>query len=252
MATYKKKPKNKSIENTHPTQDSTTENVFNTLDETASVSERWVEKNQKKLLYVLVVVVVGVLGYLSYQKYVLQPAEKEAINELFYPKQTFEKLKTATTTEKDSIYNLALEGVNGKYGFIDIADLYNGTKGGNLAKYYAGLSYIGLSKYEEGVKYLKDFQADDLLLADVKNGAIGDAYANLNDLEKALNYYEKASQSDNIATTPLFLFKAGNTAFSLKYYDKAAGFFKKIKDHYPQSPFASEIDLHINKSTYAK
>ena len=255
MATYKKKPKNKketSIQNSAINQESTTENVFNTLDESASISENWIEQHYQKLLYSLSIIVIGIFGYLFYQRFVMIPAEKEAMNELFYPKQTFAKLKTATTTEKDSIYRLGLEGINGKYGFVDIADLYGNTKGGNLAKYYAGLSYIGLKNYEEGIKWLQDFDSDDLFLQDVKNGAIGDAFANLNELEKAISYYEKAIESDNIATTPLFLFKAGNMAFALKDYKKSEKFFKQIKKHYPESVFANQIDLHINKAAYAQ
>ena len=50
MATYKKrgyKPKTKAEKESQIEQESTTAEVFNTLDETASKTEAWVEKNQK-------------------------------------------------------------------------------------------------------------------------------------------------------------------------------------------------------------
>ena len=44
---------------------STTAEVFNTLDDTASKSEQWIEKNSKPLFYGLVVVIVLILGLLA-------------------------------------------------------------------------------------------------------------------------------------------------------------------------------------------
>ena len=70
--------------------DSTTAEVFNTLDETASRSEQWIEKNQKPLFSALLVVVVLILGYLAYTTYVQAPKELEAANELAFPKEYFE------------------------------------------------------------------------------------------------------------------------------------------------------------------
>ena len=52
MATYKKKgykPKDKKEQEALDMQ-STTAEVFNTLDDTASKSEQWIEKNSKSLI----------------------------------------------------------------------------------------------------------------------------------------------------------------------------------------------------------
>ena len=51
-----------------------------------------------------------------------------------------------------------------KYGFTDIADEFRGTKAGNLANYYAGISYLKLKKYEEAIEYLSNFNSDDELI----------------------------------------------------------------------------------------
>lgn len=252
MATYKKKVKHKDAQKAQVLEESTTENVFNTLDETANISENWVEKNQKILLGGLTVVVACILLFLGYQKYMLAPKEREAIDELFYPKQTFNQLKTTPTNEKDSIYRLALEGIDGKYGFEDIATIYSGTKGGNLATYYVGISYFGLGEYKKAIEWLDRFEANDAIVPSIKYGAIGDAYANLNELEKALESYKKATSYDNDATTPLYLFKAGNIAFTLKKYLEAVSLFEKIKKDYADSTFATQIEMHINKAKYAE
>jgi hypothetical protein len=52
MATYKKrgyKPSDKKDQQQVDEMQSTTAEVFNTLDETASKSEQWIEKNSKPL-----------------------------------------------------------------------------------------------------------------------------------------------------------------------------------------------------------
>ena len=115
MATYKKrgfKPKNKEEEAKLEEHDSTTAEVFNTLDEGASKTEEWVQKNQNYILGVIGVIAVGVLAYLGYHQFIQNPKEAAAANELFYPQQYFDQA-LASETEKDSLFTLALNGAQG-------------------------------------------------------------------------------------------------------------------------------------------
>jgi len=137
MATYKKrgfKPKNKAEEVVLDEQNSTTAEVFSTLDENASKTEAWVSSNQNYILGLIGLIALGVLGYLGYKQFIQEPKETSASNELFYPQQYFEQA-IASETAKDSLLNLALNGAEGKYGFLDIIDEYSGTKAANLATY---------------------------------------------------------------------------------------------------------------------
>jgi len=251
MATYKKTgTKVKSAQNNIEDK-STTAEVFNTLDETASRSEQWIIKNRKVIFGVLGAVVVVILGYLAYQKYVQVPKEKEAANELAFPKVYFEDAMT-NSVAADSLFTLALEGADGKYGFIDVAEKYSGTKAGNLATYYAGISFLRIKKYQEAIESLEKFSSNDELLGPVAKGAIGDAFADINQLDDAYDFYMKAANlKDNNFSSPLFLFKAGNTAMDLENYDKALKAFEKIKSNYPTSEEAKNIDIYINKATFA-
>jgi len=52
-------------------------------------------------------------------------------------------------------------------------------------------------------------------------------------------------------STPLYLFKAGNTAMELENYSKALDAFNKIKDEFPTSEEAKNIDIYIYKAKYA-
>ena len=252
MATYKKrgsKPKDNREQTVQ--EQSTTAEVFNTLDETASKSEQWIEKNSKPLFYGLVLVAVLILGYLGYNKYVIEPTENNAANELAFPRKHFNAANTVSVGV-DSLLNLGLEGADGKYGFVDVATIYSGTEAGNLANYYAGISYLKLKQYDKAIDFLSKFSSDDELLGPTAIGAMGDAFADINQPKEALKYYEEAaSKKANDFTTPLFLYKAGITAMELKEYSKAETLFSKIKSDYPTSYQGGDIDKHINSAKFA-
>jgi len=254
MATYKKrgyKPKDqKEVQQVEETEYETAE-VFNTLEETASKSEQWIEKNSKPLFLALVGVVVIFLAYLGYNNFIVEPNETEAANELAFPRTYFDEAATAGSGI-DSLLTLGLEGANGKYGFLDIADSYSGTSAGNLANYYAGVSYLQMKQYDKAIEYLSKFNSDDEMLGPVALGAIGDAFADINQPEDALDYYEQAAnKKNNEFTTPLFLFKAGQIALDLKEFDKAETLFTKIKENYSKSEQGKDIEKFISAAKYA-
>lgn len=248
MATYKKrgyKPKNKAEEQEFDEQNSTTAEVFSTLDESASKTEAWVSKNQNYILGVIGAVAIGVLGYLAYNQFVQKPKETSAANELYYPQQYFDQAMT-NDAAKDSLLNLALNGAEGKYGFLDIIEEYKGTKAANLAAYSAGMAYLNNQNYQEAISYLESFSSDDAVLGALAKGAIGDAFSQLNQAEEALDYYEKAiAHNTNDYTTPRFLYKAGVAAMNLGYADRALGYFEQIKNDFSESKEATNIEALI-------
>ena len=252
MATYKKKASKVKATTQETVQDnSTTAEVFDTLDQTASRSEQWIEKNSKPLFYGLIVVAVAILGSLAYNAYIIEPTEKEAANELAFPRKYFNQASTVSVGV-DSLLNLGLDGADGKYGFTDIATMFSGTDAGNLANYYAGLSYLKLKQYEKAIAHLSKFSSSDALLGPTAIGAVGDAFADINQPEDALTYYENAAnKAANKYSTPLFLYKAGLTAMELKEYGKAMNLFKKIKSEYPTSYQGQNIDKYISSAEYA-
>lgn len=257
MATYQKRGYKKTIENEEEVivdnngtaEHSTTAEVFNTLDETANKSEKWIEKNSKPLFIALIAAVVIIFGYMGYTQFIEIPTQKKAANALVFAKQEFTK---ATSSNDAEAFKTALNGAEGNFGLIDIAKQYGSTEAGNLAKYYAGISYLNIKEYDNAIEYLKDVTTDDVVLNSVIKGSIGDAYLANNNSEEALNYYSKAaSTSDNKAIAPVFLLKAGKLALSLKDYSKAEELFTSIKEDYATSSQAGNIDLYINQAKYA-
>lgn len=254
MATYKKrggKPTTKADKDAKIEEGSTTAEVFNTLDEGASKTEAWIEKNQKGILGFIIVVAVCVLGYFAYDQYIKGPKETEAMNEMFQAQNYWEQALTAPA--KDSLYNLSLQGGEGKYGFIDIIDNYSGTKAANLAHYYAGMAYLNTNKYQDAIAQLDKFSSKDDVLAPLAKGAIGDAFAQLGQNEDALKYYEEAAKMrTNDFTTPRFLLKAGIAAMSLKNNDKALSHFKKIAEDFPKSTEAAKAEIYTGRAEAMK
>jgi tetratricopeptide (TPR) repeat protein len=138
---------------------------------------------------------------------------------------------------------LALNGSEGKFGFVKIADEYSGTAAGNLANYYAGIAYLNTGKYDEAITYLGKFSSTDVMLSALAKGAIGDAYSQKNQPKEALENYIKAAESNkNDFTTPRFLMKAGKVALALGNKEDALKYFTDIKENYENSPEAATVD----------
>lgn len=259
MATYNKRgykaPKPQEEENEFEQdpidaiseKDSTTAGVFNSLDEGASRTEEWVAKNQKGIFIFIGVVAVAALGYLGYSKFISEPKENTAAEDMFQAQQYFQQAADATDAKiSDSLYGLSLKGAEGKLGFVKIAEDYSGTDAGNLANYNAGIALLNTKKYKEAIEYLEKFKSDDMILAAVAKGAIGDAFSQLNQPKEALEYYEKAAKlNPNEVTTPRFLLKAGQTALVLKQKADALKYFNEIKEKYETAPEAQNIDALI-------
>jgi tetratricopeptide (TPR) repeat protein len=253
MATYKKrggKPSTKTEKETSIEDGSTTAEVFNTLDESASRTEEWVIKNQKYIFIVVGFAAILVLGFLGFDKFIQQPKESVATNDMFQSQQYFDQAVNGTS--KDSLFTLALNGSDGKYGFLDIADVYSGTKAGNLSNYYAGMAYLNMKDYTNAVTYLNAFSSGDDVLGPIAKGGIGDAFVQLEQLEDAYDYYVQAAQlKSNDYTTPMYLYKAGVIGLKLGNNSKALVFFNQIKSDFPQSTEAKDIDVFIGKAEAA-
>lgn len=252
MASYRKrgyKPKNKAEREEHIEEESTTAEVFNTLDERASKTEAFISKYQKPIFGVIIAIAVIIIGFLAYQKFIQEPNEAEAANEMNQAQQYFDRAIEASEKEQDSLFNLSLKGGNGKFGFEDISSNYSSTKAGELANYYAGISHLNLGNYQEAIQYLDNFNADDEILTPLAKGAIGDAFLQLDQAEEALGYFEDAANMrKNSFTTPKFLLKAAVTAIKLNQADKAEKHLTRIQDEFPDSEEAKNVDVYLGQA----
>jgi tetratricopeptide (TPR) repeat protein len=196
------------------------------VEHALTTAELFFEKNAKLISIIFGAAVVVALLLLATHRFYTIPHEAKAKEQIFTAEQYF---------EKDS-FNLALNGDGNYPGVLDIIDNYGRTPAGNLAKYYAGISYLHLGKFKEAISYLEDFKTDDLLLKPVTIGAIGDAYAELGNKEKALKYYAEAAEiKTNNFTTPIYLLKEGRMHEMMGNKEKALSIYQSLKDKYSDS-----------------
>ena len=249
MATYKKRGSKKSItpsSRSESVQESTTAEVFETLDTTASKTEEWVVKYQNIILTFIGIVAVGVLAFLGYQNYVIEPKTKEAISELNQAQFYFEL--AVNSEDSDSLYKRALNGGEGKYGFLDIIENYKGTTAAKLATYSAGMSYLNIKDYQNAITYLDQFNSEDVLLGALAKGAIGDAFEQMGQPEKALDYYIVASNiNNNVYSTPKFLYKAAMIGSKLGRNKQSIAYLERIKKEFKESREAKMVSVQIAK-----
>ena len=248
MATYKKRGfKNKASSSKAEALEnkSTTANVFNTLDEGSSQTQQWVERNQNKILGLVAIISIIVIGVFAYSKLIKEPKESSAFNKMYFAQKKFDE---AVLINNDSMYNIALNGDDLNMGMLQIIDEFGGTNAANLAHYYSGIMYLKMKDYPNSIKYLSEFSSDDILLSSLATGSIGDAFAELNQFDDAFDYYVKASKSNNNYSSPMYLFKAGLVAMRLNKFNRAEEYFSIIKQDYPNSTEAKNIDAFISKA----
>jgi tetratricopeptide (TPR) repeat protein len=213
-----------------------TEDQFQQVEEALTRTEQFIEDNQKLLIRIVGGVVLIIALFLGVKQFYLQPMQENAQADMYMAELYF---------QKDS-FNLALNGDGQYYGFLDIIDDYSLSNAGNLANYYAGLSYLHLGEYENAIDYLKDFSSNDIILSSLALGCIGDAYMELGDLDEALNYYEDAADnSDNELTHPMYLFKQ---AMIHEQNEDALTLYHLIKVDFKSSREANGIEKYISRA----
>ncbi len=213
-----------------------TEEPIEGVENLLSKTEHYIEENQKSLTIIVVAIVVVVLGYLGYTNLYVSPLEQEARSQIYMAERHF---------ERDSFY-LALYGDGNYPGFVDIIDEYSVTQTANLAHYYSGIAYLRMGEFNNAIEYLTRFDSRDQMVSQIALGAIGDAYLELNDLEEAVSFYEKAAQRrSNEFTSPIYWMKAGHVYEELGKFGRALEAFENIKADYPETTEGGEAEKHI-------
>jgi len=139
-----------------------------------------------------------------------------------------------------------LDGDGNYPGFADIISDYRFTVSANLAKYYAGICCLRLGEYEEAISYLSRFKSKDKILSSIALGGIGDAYAQLGEPGKAINFYRKAAERrSNDFTSPLYLLRAGILLENEGRLKEAGELYERIKIDYAVSTEGRTIDKYI-------
>lgn len=211
------------------------------VDEALSTSEAFLLKNKNLLLGIVAAIVVVVIGVLGYKHFISAPKELKAAEAIFKGEQYF---------GADN-YEIALNGDSTGYaGFVKLADEFSGTDAGNLANAYAGICYAQLGKYEDAIKFLDKFSADDYFVAPAIIGTLGNCYAQVGQLDKAAATLLKAADKANsVSLSPIYLLQAGQILEKQGKNAEAVEAYKQIKTKYANSYQAMDIDKYIERAS---
>lgn len=207
-------------------------------------AQGFMEKNQRLVFGIGIAVVLLFGGYIFYKNFYQAPREAEAIAQMNLAEYMF---------ERDSFAQALQNPGPGSSGFLDIIDNYGGTKAGNLALYYAGVSYLNLGEYEAALDYLRDYDADGDVMPVMKFGAMADAYSELGQMDEAMRYYRRAvDAADNETLTPYYLKKVGLLNEKQGNLSEAKEAYERIKSEYPNSPYATDIEKYLTRVLQAQ
>lgn len=208
------------------------------IEENLTKAEMYVEENKNNLMVIVLAIAIGFSGFFAYDRFYVQPKENNASTEMYMAEKNFELSK----------FQEALDGDEQYAGLLEIIDTYGGTKSANLAEYYAGISYLRLGDANSAIEHLDKFSSDDEIIAPIAKAAIGDAFSELGQNEEALSYYIKAAElRTNDFTTPIFLMKAANAAFTLGDKENALLLYTRIKTEFASSNEGQKVDKYIAK-----
>lgn len=208
----------------------------------------------------LVVIIIGIIFYSRHKAAKLEEAQTAMQASELSMELAMTELTQSADLFGEKMFEMALNGdsTGTTKGFLKIADEYSSTKAGNLANLYAGLCYAHMDKWEEAVKFLEKYDsADDILVSPAALGALGNAYAHVNQLDKAVATLAKAAaEADNILQSPIYyiqageiLEKQGKKADALQMYQKVKQYerMQGVSGISESSPYVNMIDEYIQR-----
>ena len=219
--------------------------------ETLNKSEAFFLQHKKPIIIAIIALFVIIAGLFLYKAYVSSPREDKASTAIARGQEYFNSEQ----------FDKALNGDGAGYtGFLKIASDYSSTQAGNLANLYAGLCYANLDKWAEAVKYLEAFSpTDDAMVSPAALAALGNAYAHVNQLDKAVNMLTKAAdkadkegnEGINNSLSPTFRLQAAQILESQGKKDEALKIYNDIKTKYVTSGLvqSQEIDKYSERAT---
>lgn len=194
------------------------------------------EKNKKRINTVSTIVVGLIVAFFAYKKFYQEPRVEKAASAVSFAQDMF---------ASDSL-DLALNGDGQHAGFLKIQKKYSGTPTANLCNYYAGVIYLKKGEYNKAIKYLEDFDAHGTKVQYIAYGALGDAYMEAGKTDKGIDAYKKASSNkEDEILTPIYLNRMSVAYQVNNKPDKAKEALLRIRDEYPMSQEAQDIDRKL-------
>lgn len=221
----------------------TTDPVTHDQRATTNHPEQFWAKYSKPILIGLGVIVVLIAGYLYYAN--STTGDQRKAEESLFKAEEFYRM--------DSV-DKALNGDGVNQGLLRVISRYGGSPAANRARLMAGSIYLRKGDYKNAVKHLEEFNSDVDQVQARGTALLADAYAemgattnNNGNKDKAAGLYKKAAgtfEKDDV-NSPEYLFRAGYLYESMGKNSEAIDAYKQIKEKYPKSDRAFDIDKYL-------
>lgn len=132
-----------------------------------------------------------------------------------------------------------------------VAKEYSGATA-NRANLQAAEILYEQGKYEEALKYLNDYSAEDELVGAAAQSLTGDCYVQLKKLDEAVKCFDKAiaTSGANDLYTPIFMLKKANVLNAQNKAKEALAVYEAILNDYPtfDETFGAGIEKYIARA----
>lgn len=203
------------------------------LLETVGKVNSFYQNNKTAILSVLVALTVIVGSLIGYSFYSESQEERAQV-----------LLSEAEAYYTNGDYDRALNGDDADFtlGMIQIADNFSGTDAGNLATYYASVSYFKLGLYEDALGYIKKYDTPDGILGVGSLSYYGSLLYHLEMYPESAMKFERAAEwDDNDSTTPYNLLQAAKAHHKAANIERAVELIDEILEDYPNSTQLAEV-----------
>jgi TolA-binding protein len=200
-------------------------------------TRKWIEANRKLMSYVFsaIAVLIAVAWFVNNNQ---RQSNERATTDLAKVYQIYDQGQ----------YQLAVNGIPQENirGLQAIVDEYGSTKSGEIAKLYLANCYFNLGDMDKALKYFKDVDVNDKLLASSALSGIGACYEAKGNCDEAAGYFEQAaSKFMTPIQAPDNLFKAASNYSVAGKKEKAADMLHRLKKEFPTSNYARDIDRYL-------
>lgn len=197
---------------------------IDTLNESLTGISEKVEKNKKKIgwiVAIVVIVAVAVIGFVFFNN--RSNSESAA---------RFSNIEPKAATEAAG--NDSLQLANEMKMLKDLAASDKGKDGATLANIDLAGKYYEKKQYKEALEAVKDVKVKDALMMANLQILAGDCYVNLNKLPEALGEYDKAiaTAKENPETAVRALLKKATVLDAQKKYAEALEAYETIQSQY--------------------
>lgn len=201
--------------------------------ESLSKAEAFITRNNKKIVAGVVLIAAAIIT-------------------IFAVRSCNEKKDAAAQEAFTTVENAGLMSIDSLSNAAALAEYEaylneHGKHAAGIATFEAGVAAMEAKDYNKAIGFFNDYEGEDALFNARALACIADCYVELGDYQKAYDNYAAAMTKADNEISAEYAFRAGLTAEKLGKNDKALAMYQTVRDQYPASPRAAEIEKYISR-----